>query len=200
MKSLFIFITFYSIGVLYSQNSIQGSIETPEMQVFYEGIPVELICQANGNYKQVLMSVPSPFTAAQVSAGSVITIQCTGITMDGKQVDLGEKKFYVKKAPKPELTWGSNEDGSIVNVIPSKLSVGYSDNVPFNSAKAKFVIDSYSISAIGLEGVLEGEGSQIKEEHITNLKKLKGNYNISIQVRFSGVTSGIVSGLYLLEL
>jgi hypothetical protein len=169
------------------------------MQVFYEGIPIELNCQANGNYKQVLMSVPSPYTAVQGSAGNVITIQCTGITMDGKKVNLGEKKFTVKKAPKPQLTWGNYEEGSIVNLIPAKLNVGYSENVPFNPSKARFKIESYTISAEGLGGVLEGEGGEITEDHINNLKKLTGNYNIAIQVHYSGTSSGIISGIFTLE-
>ena len=52
----------------------EASIETPEMQVFYEGIPIELKASATGMYKNVRMSVPSPYKAAIGSAGSIVTV------------------------------------------------------------------------------------------------------------------------------
>jgi hypothetical protein len=52
----------------------EAVVETPEMHVFYEGIPIELKASANGDYKKVTMSVPSPYTAAPGTAGQIIVV------------------------------------------------------------------------------------------------------------------------------
>ena len=99
MKNVII-VGFMTISFLsYSQsefNSKEGVIETPEIQVFYEGIPIEITAQAIG-YKEVKLSVPNPYTAPAGSAGQLVSVYCTGITLKGKDVPLGVKRFTVKK-------------------------------------------------------------------------------------------------------
>lgn len=198
MKNVII-VGFMTISFLsYSQsefNSKEGVIETPEMQVFYEAIPIEISAQALG-YKEVRLSVPNPYTAPIGSAGSIITVQCTGITLKGKEVPLGAKKFTVKKAPKPEIYWGNSSSGEKVNEISSNLKVGYGDNVPFGIGKDNFKVEKYYIVVPGMKGALEGEGSEISELHLAVLKALPKGNKVSIQVICSGPYNGTMDGMF----
>jgi hypothetical protein len=190
---------FMAISFLsYSQsefNSKEGVIETPEMQVFYEGIPIEINAQAIG-YREVKLNVPNPYTAPAGSAGLIITVQCTGITLKGKEVPLGFKRFPVKKAPKPELYWNDVTDGEVADKLAGSLVVRYDDNVPFTPAKGSFTVTSYSISVSGLKGTLEGTGSEISEIHLEALKNIAKGSKVSIQVRYSGNSSGLVTAMF----
>jgi hypothetical protein len=198
MKNIF-FVSFLSISILsYSQsefNSKTASIETPEIMVFYEGIPIEINAQAIG-YKEVKLSVPNPYIAPPGTAGKSVTVQCTGVTLKGKEVPLGSKTFVVKKAPKPTLLWGDNEEGSLVSTFSTNLKVGYGDNVPFNSSKGSFTVTSYTISVPGLQGTLEGEGSEISEIHLEALKSIAKGSKVAIQVKYSGTSSGMLSAMF----
>ena len=171
------------------------TIETTEMQVFYEGIPIEINAQAIG-YREVKLSVPSPYTAPAGSAGQSITVNCTGITLNGKEVPLGLKRFMVKKAPKPEVYWGSSLSGEKVNEISSNLRVGYGDNVPFGIGKDNFKVEKYYIVVPGMKGALEGEGSEISELHLAALKALPKGNKVSIQVICSGPYNGPMDGMF----
>jgi gliding motility-associated protein GldM len=181
------------IGVLTSEKN--AAIETPEMQVFYEGIPIELKAQATGMYKKVSMSVPSPYKAALGSAGSTITVNLTGTTASGSSTSLGSKKFLVKKAPKPNLYWGGVEDGGRANKGASALSCKYGDNVPFLPSKGSFSILSYSITIPGIKGSLEGTGSAISAAHLGILKGAPPG-KIAIQVRYTGTSPGVVTSMF----
>jgi hypothetical protein len=198
MKNVII-VGFMTISFLsYSQsefNSKEGVIETPEIQVFYEAIPIEISAQALG-YKEVRLSVPNPYTAPIGSAGSIITVQCTGITLKGKEVPLGAKKFTVKKAPKPGLYWNDVTDGEVANKLAGSLVVRYDDNVPFTPAKGSFTVESYTISVSGLKGTLDGEGSEISELHLEALKNITKGSKIAIQVKYTGTSTGFLSAMF----
>jgi hypothetical protein len=181
------------LGVLTSEK--EASIETPEMQVFYEGIPIELKASATGMYKNVRMSVPSPYTAASGSAGQVITVSLTGTDSKGSSVSLGSKKFTVKKAPKPELTWNGVADGGRAIKSAGTLSCAYGNNVPFSPSKGKFTVVNYSITVSGVKGSLDGSGSQISPAHLGILKGASGG-NIAVQVRYAGTSGGLVSATF----
>lgn len=198
MKTISLFILVISLtSGLFAQNynSTTASIETPEMQVFYEGIPIEINAQAVG-YREVKLSVPSPYTAPAGSAGQSITVTCTGITLNGKEVPLGFKRFIVKKAPKPEVYWGNSSSGEKVNEILSNLRVGYGDNVPFGIGKDNFKVEKYYIVVPGMKGTLEGEGSEISELHLGALKALPKGSKVSIQITYSGQSAGLVDALF----
>ena len=185
---------FNSLGT-WGQNFL---IETPEMLVFYEGIPIELEACATGDYKDIVMSVPSPFTAPEGSAGREITVSLSGIDKKGVTVSLGTKKFLVKKAPKPELVWGGVEDGGRANRSSGTLACRYGNNVPFSPSKGRFEILSYSIAVDGVTGSLEGSGSTISASHLTALKAFEGEGRITITVRYTGSGNGIVSSSFQL--
>lgn len=169
-------------------------IETPEMQVFYEGIPIELRAWASGDYKKVNLSVPSPYTAVQGMAGKTITVVCTGINKKGETVSLGSKTFLVKKAPKPQLYWNGVKSGETANKKAGILTCEYDDNVPFGPWKGKFNVDSYFIIYQGSEVALTGVGSTISDEHLEIIKNISGT--ISIQANVSGTFNGLVEATF----
>lgn len=171
-------------------------IETPEMLVFYEGIPIEIQACATGDYKDIVISVPSPFTAPEGSAGREITVSLSGIDKKGVTVSLGTKKFLVKKAPKPQLIWNGIEDGGRAMLSGGSLACRYGNNVPFSPSKGRFEILSYSIAVDGVIGSLEGSGSTISASHLTALKAFEGEGRITITVRYTGSGNGIVSGSF----
>jgi gliding motility-associated protein GldM len=181
------------VGVLTSEK--EASIETPEMQVFYEGIPIELKASATGMYKNVRMSVASPYTAAAGSAGSTVTVSLSGTDSKGSSVSLGSKKFTVKKAPKPELTWNGIADGGRAMKAGGSLSCAYGNNVPFSPTKGRFSVVNYSITVSGLKGTLDGNGSTISAAHLNALKAVSGG-KIAVQVRFAGTSTGYLSATF----
>ena len=181
------------VGVLTSEKT--ASIETPEMQVFYEGIPIELKASATGMYKNVRMSVPSPYKAAIGSAGSIVTVTLSGTDSKGSSVSLGSKKFTVKKAPKPNLYWGGVEDGGRANKGAGALACRYGDNVPFLPSKGSFSILSYSITIPGIKGSLEGSGGSISGAHLNILKGAPPG-KIAIQVRYTGTSPGLSTSMF----
>jgi hypothetical protein len=190
-----IFLATISHGQEY--NSKSAIIETPEMQVFYEGIPILLNVEAFGEYTDLQLNIPNPYTAAPGSAGSVIEVTCSAINKKGKRVNLeGSRKFTVKKTPKPELSWGGFEEGTTVSVLPSSLTVEYGDNVPFGKGKENFTVESYSIVVSGLKGSLEGAGGEISELHLEALKAISKGSKVSISVKYSGKSSGYISAMY----
>ena len=158
-------------------NSKSAIIETPEMQVFYEGIPILLNVEAFGEYKDLQLNIPNPYTAAPGTAGTAVTVTCTAINKKGKRVNLeGSRKFTVKKTPKPELSWGGFTDGSTVSALSQTLN--------------------YSIVVSGLKGSLEGTGSEISELHLEALKAISKGSKVSISVKYSGNSSGYVSAMF----
>jgi hypothetical protein len=173
----------------------EAVVETPEMHVFYEGIPIELKASANGDYKKVTMSVPSPYTAAPGTAGQIIVVTLSGTDSKGKSVSLGSKKFLVKKAPKPELVWNGISSGR-ANKSAGALTCRYGNDVPFNPSKGYFSINQYYITAEGLSTVLSGAGSTISPDHLAILKGLKEGSKITIQVQYTGSGSGTVSAIF----
>jgi hypothetical protein len=181
------------IGIL--TNEKEAAIETPEMQVFYEGIPIELRASATGMYKKVSMSVPSPYTAPAGSAGKEILVSLTGTDASGKSVSLGSKKFKVKKAPSPELTWNGIAEGGRAIKTAGNLACAYGDNVPFLPSKGKFSIVNYSITVSGIKGSLDGSGSSISPAHLGILKGVTGG-NITVQVRYAGTSGGLRSATF----
>jgi hypothetical protein len=173
----------------------EATIETPDLHVLYEGIPIELKASANGDYKKVTMSVPSPFTAAPGTAGQTIVITLTGTDSKGNAVSLGSKKFMVKKAPKPELFWNGIGEGGRAMKSGGSLHCAYGNNVPFLPSKGMFSILSYSIRIAGVKGSLEGAGSSISAAHLQALRGITEG-KIHIQVNYSGSGSGRVSATF----
>ncbi|MBM3452547.1 MAG: hypothetical protein FJX84_05315 [Bacteroidetes bacterium] len=188
---------FATIAFCQEFNSKSAIIETPEMQVFYEGIPILLNVEAFGEYKDIQLNIPNPYTAPPGSAGSIVTVTCSAVNKKGKRVDLeGCRKFTVKKTPKPELSWGGFTDGSTVRAFSQTLSVGYGDNVPFGKGKDNFTVVGYVISVYGLKGTLEGEGSEISELHLEALKAISKGNKITIQVKYSGSSNGLITSMF----
>lgn len=192
MKNLICFLSAFQILNFSAQEFV---IETPDMLVLYEGIPMELKVGATGDYREVRMSVESPFTAPIGSAGSTITITTIATVGKGEKVFLGAKKFSVKKAPKPELTWNGISDGGRANKGAGSLSCRYGNNVPFSPSKGYFTILNYSITLDGVKGSLDGVGSSISSSHLNAIKEIKGG-KIIIQVRVSGAYEGLVSASF----
>jgi gliding motility-associated protein GldM len=180
------------IGVLTSEK--EASIETPEMQVFYEGIPIELKASATGMYKNVRMSVGSPYTAPVGTAGQVVPVTLSGTDSKGSTVQLGVKKFTVKKAPKPELVWNGKIDGEMAVRSSGALMVRYNNSVPFNPGKGKFSISQYYIIFPGGKTPLVGSGSTISAAHLAAIKSASGG--VSIQVSVGGSYNGLVSATF----
>jgi hypothetical protein len=176
-------------------NEKEASIETPEMQVLYEGIPIELKASATGMYKNVRMSVPSPYTAPIGSAGSYVTVSLTGTDTDGNSVSLGSKRFIVKKAPKPELFWNGVEAGGQANISAGNLECRFGNDVPFSPAKGKFTIINYVISIEGSELILKGSGNSISSSHLNALKNSPSK-KITITVDYTGTGEGTVSSVF----
>jgi len=196
MKTIvFIFLVFTCKSYFAQSNYEEAVIETPEMQVLYEGIPIELRVAATGEYKEVRMSVPSPYTAPEGSAGSIITIYITGVDLDGNYVSLGSRKFFVKKSPKPELRWNGISDGGKALKSAGSLSCSFGNNVPFSPSKGMFSVVNYSITMDGIKGSLCGSGSVISAQHLKILRDFKGA-NINIQVRYTGTGEGLVSAIF----
>jgi hypothetical protein len=188
-------------GLFFSSFGLWGQeflIETPEMLVFYEGIPIELKSWATGDYKKVNMSVPSPYTAPLGSAGQAIVVSLSGVDKTGAVVSLGTKKFLVKKAPKPELIWNGIADGGRAIRSGGSLACAYGNNVPFSPSKGKFEILSYSIIVEGVKGSLEGTGSTISASHLGVLKSIEGDGRVTITVKYAGSGNGIVSSSFQL--
>jgi hypothetical protein len=165
------------------------------MQVFYEGIPIELKASATGMYKNVRMSVPSPYTAPIGSAGSYVTVSLTGTDTDGNSVSLGSKRFIVKKAPKPELFWNGVEAGGQANISAGNLECRFGNDVPFSPAKGKFTIINYVISIEGSELILKGSGNSISSSHLNALKNSPSK-KITITVDYTGTGEGTVSSVF----
>jgi len=172
-------------------------VETPQMLVFYEGIPIELKAWATGDHKDVRMSVLSPYTAVKGSAGSIVTVTLSGEDKKGDFYSLGSKKFLVKKAPKPELFWGGVPDGGQANKSSILLHCSYGNNVPFSPSKGYFSILNYSITVDGVQGSLEGMGASISLSHLDILKGMQGG-TAKINVRVTGTYEGIVSSYFKL--
>jgi gliding motility-associated protein GldM len=185
----------WETNVVVLTNEKEASIETPEMQVFYEGIPIELKASATGMYKNVRMSVPSPYTAPIGSAGSYVTVSLTGTDTDGNSVSLGSKRFIVKKAPKPELFWNGVEAGGQANISAGNLECRFGNDVPFSPAKGKFTIINYVISIEGSELILKGSGNSISSSHLNALKNSPSK-KITITVDYTGTGEGTVSSVF----
>jgi hypothetical protein len=178
-------------------NSYLGAIETPEMQVFYEGVPTQLYVQAIGEYTDVELNIPNPYTAKIGTAGSIVTVTCTGINKRGKRVQLeGQRRFTVKKAPKPELYWGGNGDGSKIRILNGELKIAYPESVPLLFSKKEHQITKYMIIASNLKGSLEGVGGTLSQEHIQALKKMPNGTKVSILVNYSGENSGFITAMF----
>lgn len=180
------------IGILTNEKT--AAIETPEMQVFYEGIPIELKASATGMYKNVRMSVPSPYTAAPGSAGKPVVVSLTATDASGKSVSLGSKSFMVKKAPKPELVWNGVTTGNKANKNGGSLGCRYDNNVPFAPSKGKFTIVNYAITFPGAKTPIEGTGSTISAAHLAAIKSSSGA--VGIQVRVTGSYNGLVDAMF----
>jgi hypothetical protein len=76
------------------------------------------------------------------------------------------------------------------------LKVSFGDNIPFSSAKGKFEVTSYSISVSGIKGSLDGAGNTISEAHLKILSGAARGSAFSVQVKYSGTSTGIVSAMF----
>jgi hypothetical protein len=181
------------IGVLTNEKT--AAIETPDMQVFYEGIPIRLVAQATGMFKSVKMNVPSPYTAPKGSAGSTVNVTLTGTKADGTSASLGSKSFRVKIAPKPELLWNGVGTGQKApKGSGGGLKCRYGNEVPFNPDFGQFQILSYYITFPGSKTPLEGVGSAISANHLSIIKGASGG--VAIQVVVSGSYNGPVDATF----
>ena len=178
------------------KNAMEAAFEQVGMDVVYVGIP--MVFQAGGGgagYDNVKAS-PEIVNATPQQVGQYITVQCIGTNKNGKEVVLGEKKYLVKPTPKPNLYLGDYEDGATLDSIPSMFKVSFGDNIPFSSAKGKFEVTSYSISVSGIKGSLDGAGNTISEAHLKILSGAARGSAFSVQVKYSGTSTGIVSAMF----
>lgn len=178
------------------KNDKEAVIELEGMDVVYVGIPMAFQAGGGGaGYNNVKVS-PETINATPKQIGQYITVQCIGTDKNGKEVVLGERKYLVKPTPKPNLYLGDYEDGATLDSIPSMLKVSFGDNIPFSSAKGKFEVTSYSISVSGIKGSLDGAGNTISEAHLKILSGATRGSAFSVQVKYSGTSTGIVSAMF----
>ena len=178
------------------KNDKEAVIELEGMDVVYVGIPMAFQAGGGGaGYNNVKVS-PETINATPQQIGQYITVQCIGTNKNGKEVVLGEKKYLVKPTPKPNLYLGEFDEGATLDSIPSMLKVSFGDNIPFSSAKGKFEVTSYSISVSGIKGSLDGAGNTISEAHLKILSGAARGSAFSVQVKYSGTTTGIVSAMF----
>ena len=190
------FVVILSFNYSFCQYSLTAAIEIPEMQVFYEGIPIELYPQAIGEYTEIKLNIPNPYIAPEGSAGSNITVECTAKNSKGKEVSLGTRIFTVKRTPIPMIQWGGYKNGQSMQLITPQIQVLFDDNIPLLPGKFKFNVLNYSIVAAGFSGALEGDGEKLSDEHIKLLKNLPSGTKLAVSVKYSGVTNGIVSAMF----
>ena len=193
LLALFISTTQISFG---QENSGYTIIEQEGMDVVYAGIPMSFTAVGGGSEYVSTSATPSTVTASANQVGQYITVQCIGKDKKGKEVVLGSKKYLVKPTPTPNLYLGDYEDGSILDSIPAMLKVSYGDNIPFSPSKGNFNITQYSIVVSGLKGSLEGEGSEISELHLEALKAISKGNKITIQVKYSGSSNGLITSMF----
>jgi hypothetical protein len=178
------------------KNDKEAVIELEGMDVVYVGIPMAFQAGGGGaGYNNVKVS-PETINATPQQIGQYITVQCIGTNKNGKEVVLGEKKYLVKPTPKPNLYLGEFDEGATLDSIPSMLKVSFGDNIPFSSAKGKFEVTSYSISVSGIKGSLDGAGNTISEAHLKILSGAARGSAFSVQVKYSGTSTGIVSAMF----
>jgi hypothetical protein len=188
--------TILMLGVVFCSfagNAQSYGIETPDMNVIYEGIPATFNVGACGDYKKVSVS-PSTVTASSAQVGTCVVVIGSAIDKSGKSVSLGMQKFLVKSAPRPELFWNGVGDGGRGMKSAGSLSCRYGDNVPFDPSLGKFTIESYSITISGIKGSLDGSGSTISSAHLNVLKEVTGKASIS--VKYSGTAEGKVNAMF----
>ena len=180
------------VGVL--KNEKEASIVCTDLMVVYAGIPMSFKASATGMYKNVTAS-PATVTASASQVGTYIPVSASGTDSKGTRVTFAAQKYLVKPAPKPELLWNGVADGGRGLKSGGSLVCRYGDNVPFDPNKGKFSVVNYSISISGIKGSLDGSGSTISPAHLNVLKGAAGG-KVSIQVRYSGTSSGLVTSMY----
>jgi hypothetical protein len=193
--SLFIFIVANLFSTISAQDFV---INCEDIGVIYAGIPMVFKAAASGPYKKVTVT-PYVVTASEAQIGSSITVSASGVEANGTTVSLGNRKYLVKKAPKPELTWNGVADGGRGIRSGGALTCIFGNDVPFDPSKGKFEILSYSITIEGVKGTLEGSGGVISAAHLNTLRAIeKENSKCTISVKYSGTGTGQVSAMFLL--
>jgi hypothetical protein len=191
MKKILLFVSLFLANNFFCQSVNNVSIQVKDIMVLYAGIPHTFNASAMG-FKEVKVNVPNPYIPSVDNIGQYVSINCTGITKKGKEIQLPGYKYLIKPAPIVELFWGENTDNDIVDLtrpLANNLKIGYPDNIAL--VDSNFVVESYSISVEGLKGVLQGEGNEISELHLQTLLSLSSNQPIiSIMVKYSGSKSG----------
>lgn len=190
-------LVFVSFGAQGQKLEKQATVEVRETMVFYEGIPMDITYSVSGDFKQIKCNIPHTYTAPKGSAGSSLDVTFTGIDKKGNEVDLGTKKFIVKKAPKPELFWNNVADGGNANLSGGSLQVRYGDNVPFSPSKGQFNITNYTLSINGVNGVLRGNGSMLSPSDLSTLRSLNPGSNITISVLYTGTRDGFITAEFV---
>jgi hypothetical protein len=187
------------VASLFSTISAQDFvISCEDIGVIYAGIPMEFKAAASGPYKKVTVT-PSVVTATEAQIGSSIIVSASGVEANGTTVNLGNRRYLVKKAPKPELTWNGVVDGGRGIRSGGALTCSYGSNVPFLPSLGKFEILSYSITIEGVKGSLDGSGSVISPAHLNALRAIeKENSKCTISVKYSGTGTGQVSAVFQL--
>jgi hypothetical protein len=187
------------VASLFSTISAQDFvISCEDIGVIYAGIPMEFKAAASGPYKKVTVT-PSVVTATEAQIGSSIIVSASGVEANGTTVNLGNRRYLVKKAPKPELTWNGVADGGRGIRSGGALTCAYGNNVPFSPTLGKFEILSYSITIEGVKGSLDGSGSVISPAHLNALRAIeKENSKCTISVKYSGTGTGQVSAMFQL--
>jgi hypothetical protein len=187
------------VASLFSTISAQDFvISCEDIGVIYAGIPMEFKAAASGPYKKVTVS-PSIVNAVESQIGHYISVSASGVDAKGNTVSLGSRKYLVKKAPKPELTWNGVADGGRGIRSGGALTCMFGNDVPFDPSKGKFEILSYSITIEGVKGSLDGSGSVISPAHLNALRAIeKENSKCTISVKYSGTGTGQVSAVFQL--
>ena len=174
------------------KGSKEATITCEDLKVVYVGIPMTFKASASGMYNNVTAS-PSSVTAQ--AGQKTVTVTAQGTDTKGNRVSLGSITYTVKPAPKPELLWNGVADGGRGLKSGGALVCRYGDNVPFDPNKGRFSVVNYSISISGIKGSLDGSGSTISPAHLNVLKGAAGG-KVSIQVRYAGTSSGLVTSMY----
>jgi hypothetical protein len=194
---------FVTCSVFGQVNAVSAGIQNTAMSILYAGIPTKMEPFGGKNCENIrLVGCEKAengsyfYTATASQVGQTVSISIEEKDIKGNYKVVHTTQYYVKSTPKPVLSWGGLADGTTDSVFSQTLSVGYESNVPFGKEKDNFIVESYSIVASGLKGSLDGTGSEISELHIEALKSITKKNKVSIQVKYSGNSSGLATSMF----
>jgi hypothetical protein len=171
-------------------------IENAENQNFlYRGYQNKFIIGVAGSNYDSLKLDNGTFTSTTFNGVPGLIIVPSGggncnlyaLKYNGSSIDTVDSRFFkVRPLPKPNLYWGSSQDGEKAIKSQNRLNVSYGPEVFMIS---NFEIVSWESKINGK--TLSGNGSQLSTEFLKEVKNLKGDQTICIEVVFKGDSDNI---------